>query len=90
MSELGDVIWADDRAWMLIDTIIGEPKWTNPIPDDEDSLLTTSTTNELGSFSDFRWIVRDGELLLVDIPIGDENDKSIPAWEYETDNWYAE
>ena len=75
MSEIGDVIWADDQAWMLTLDAKGNMVWLHPSTEDDD---VTPHANSLAEFSDFRWVVKDGELLIVDNEDLDEED-----WEWQ-------
>jgi len=61
MIKIGDVAWADSRAWQYVNSRdkaawwswnspLGEPAW--------------ASVTELYSFDDFKWLVSEGKIIL--------------------------
>ena len=62
MSKNGDVVWADGMAWQRDEELDEGDKnwWVSPTAD---PMVKVSTLKYLKAFKDFRWLVKDGELV---------------------------
>lgn len=58
MSKSGDVVWADGMAWQRDDNNFRKPEWWySPISKAE----RQNTLKNLKEYSDFRWLVKNGQ-----------------------------
>lgn len=64
MSKPGDVVWADGKSWqkdVIVPPSPGRPSWYSPLPPDTFDLRRR--LKHLKAFKDFRWLVKDGEVV---------------------------
>ena len=79
MSETGDIIWAGNRAWQKWDTGIWCHLWGH------DNAPAMATKTDLKTLPDFRWVVKDGKLVLP-TPSPNEHEQTITVIEVNTQN----